>query len=244
MTDITIEIFPCLSDNYGMLVHHAPSGHTVAIDTPDGEEIERQLEQRGWTLHEIWNTHWHPDHTGGNQHLKNVYGCHIYGPDNADGRIPAIDTKLYEGDTIEFAGHPVSIMETPGHTLDHIVFYLEAAKSCFVGDTVFTMGCGKLFEGTPAQMWESFKKVLALPDETKLYGAHEYTLGNAKFAVAVDADVEAVTKAAERYKNMRERGEPTVPTTVAMEKATNPFWLAGSAEALGERRAMKDSGAY
>lgn len=241
MPDIQIHLFPCLSDNYGMLVHDPVSGRTASIDTPDADEIARQAKARGWMLTEIWNTHWHPDHTGGNLALKERYGAHIYGPGKIDGRIPGIDTKLGHGDTFDFGDHPVRVMETPGHTLEHIVFYLEAAKSCFVGDTLFTLGCGKLFEGTPDMMWTSFEAILGLPEETKLYCAHEYTLSNARFAQSVDGGLPALEEAIARYQAMRDRGEPTVPTTVAMEKATNPFWLAGNAEALGRRRALKDA---
>ncbi|MGB6231339.1 MAG: hydroxyacylglutathione hydrolase [Litorimonas sp.] len=245
MADIDIHLFPCLNDNYGMLVHDPASGRTASIDTPDGEEIARQADARGWTITEIWNTHWHPDHTGGNLLLKERFGATIYGPGRVDGRIPGIDVKLGEGDAFDFGTHPVRVMETPGHTTEHIVFYLEAAHdgkgACFVGDTLFTLGCGRLFEGTPEQMWESFGKILGLPDETKLYCAHEYTLSNAKFARSVDGGLPELEKAVSRYEAMRDRGEPTVPTTVAMEKATNPFWLAGSAEELGRRRALKDA---
>ncbi|MGB3455935.1 MAG: hydroxyacylglutathione hydrolase [Litorimonas sp.] len=241
MADIDIHLFPCLSDNYGILVHDRASGRTAAIDTPDADEIAAQCEAKGWTLTDIWNTHWHPDHTGGNILLKDRYGAHIYGPGRVDGRIPGIDTKLGEGDVVDFGGHAVRVMETPGHTTEHIVFYLEAAGACFVGDTLFTLGCGRLFEGTPEQMWESFGKILGLPDETKLYCAHEYTLSNAKFARSVDGGLPALEEAVARYQALRERGEPTVPTTVAMEKATNPFWLAGNAEELGRRRALKDA---
>ncbi|MEM9600769.1 MAG: hydroxyacylglutathione hydrolase [Pseudomonadota bacterium] len=241
MADIQIHLFPCLSDNYGILVHDPESGRTAAIDTPDAAEIARQCEAKGWTLTDIWNTHWHPDHTGGNKALKRRYDAHIYGPGKIDGRIPGIDTKLGEGDSFDFGAHPVCVMETPGHTLEHIVFYLEAASACFVGDTLFTLGCGKLFEGTPEQMWESFGKILGLPEATKLYCAHEYTLSNATFAQSVDGGLPALETAVKRYQSMRDRGEPTVPTTVAMERATNPFWLAGSAEELGRRRALKDA---
>ena len=241
MTDIQIHLFPCLSDNYGILVHDPVSGRTASIDTPDADEIARQCEAKGWSLTEIWNTHWHPDHTGGNMALKERYSAHIYGPGLMEGRIPGIDTKLSEGDSFDLGNHPVRVMETPGHTTEHIVFYLEAASSCFVGDTLFTLGCGRLFEGTPEQMWESFGKILGLPEETKLYCAHEYTLSNAKFAQTVDGGLPALEEAIERYKSMRDRGEPTVPTTVATERATNPFWLAGSAEELGRRRALKDA---
>jgi hydroxyacylglutathione hydrolase len=245
MSDIKIHLFPCLSDNYGILVHDPASERTACIDTPDGDEIARQCAVKGWELTEIWNTHWHPDHTGGNMLLKERFGITIYGPGLIDGRIPGIDVKLGEGDTVDFGGHPVRVMETPGHTNEHIVFYLEAANSgegaCFVGDTIFTMGCGRLFEGTPAQMWDSFSKILTLPAATQLYCAHEYTLSNAKFAVSVDGDNADVLAAIDRAKAMRDRGEPTVPTTVAAERATNPFWLAGNADELGRRRKLKDA---
>lgn len=241
MSNIQIHLFPCRSDNYGILVHDPDSGRTACIDTPDGEEIARQCAAKGWTLTEIWNTHWHPDHTGGNMLLKDRFGVTIYGPGLIESRIPGMDIKLGEGDTFDFGDHPVRVMETPGHTNEHIVFYLEAAGACFVGDTIFTMGCGRLFEGTPAQMWESFSKILALPEATKLYCAHEYTLSNAKFSVSVDGDNADVLAAIERAKAMRERGEPTVPTTVAAERLTNPFWLAGNAEELGRRRTLKDA---
>ena len=241
MSDIQIHLFPCLSDNYGILVHDPASGRTASIDTPDGEEIARQCKVRGWSLTEIWNTHWHPDHTGGNMRLKARFGVQIYGPGRIEGRIPGIDTKLGEGDTFDFGAHSVRVMETPGHTTEHIVFYLEAAGACFVGDTLFTLGCGRLFEGTPEQMWESFDKILSLPEETKLYCAHEYTLSNAKFAVTVDSDLPELQAVIATYESMRKRGEPTVPTTVAIERKTNPFWLAGNAEELGRRRALKDA---
>ncbi|WP_298913550.1 hydroxyacylglutathione hydrolase [uncultured Algimonas sp.] len=241
MADIDIHLFPCLNDNYGILVHDRASGRTAVIDTPDGEEIARQADAKGWRPTEIWNTHWHPDHTGGNILLKERYGLTIYGPGRVDGRIPGIDVKLGEGDRFDFGDHPVRVMETPGHTEEHIVFHLEAATACFVGDTLFTLGCGRLFEGTPEQMWESFGKILGLPEETKLYCAHEYTLSNARFAQSVDGGLPALEEAVARYEAMRERGEPTVPTTVAVERATNPFWLAGSAKELGRRRALKDA---
>ena len=240
---IDIHMFPCLSDNYGFLVHDQSSGQTAAVDTPDGEAIARQLDAKGWELTHIWNTHWHPDHTGGNLLLKERFGCEIIGPERKLG-IPGLDRAVGEGDTVHLGEHAVRVMETPGHTLEHIVFYLKAAGACFVGDTLFTLGCGKLFEGTPKQMWASFGKLMDLPDATRLYCAHEYTLSNAKFAQAMNGGLPALEAAVARYKAMRERGEPTVPTTVGVERATNPFWLAGSAEALGERRAMKDSGRF
>ncbi len=241
MSNIQIHLFPCLSDNYGILVHDPDSGRTASIDTPDGEEIARQCAAKGWALTEIWNTHWHPDHTGGNMGLKDRFGVQIYGPGRIEGRIPGIDSKLGEGDSFDFGAHPVRVMETPGHTTEHIVFYLKAANACFVGDTLFTLGCGRLFEGTPEQMWDSFGKILSLPEDTELYCAHEYTLSNAKFALSVDGDLSDLRDAVATYEAMRERGEPTVPTTVAVERKTNPFWLAGNAEELGRRRKLKDA---
>ena len=238
-----IHMFPCLSDNYGFLIHDPDTGATAAIDTPDGAEIARQCEAKGWELSEIWNTHWHPDHTGGNVLLAERYGCTVRGPGRKPP-LPGVDTVVEGGDRFAFGAHTVEVIATPGHTLEHVVFHVPDARACFVGDTIFTLGCGRLFEGTAEQMWESFGMLLSLPEETKLYCAHEYTMSNAKFAQAVDGGLPALEDAVARYAAMRERGEPTVPTTVAAERATNPFWLAGSAEALGERRALKDSGRF
>ena len=240
---IDIHMFPCLSDNYGFLVHDTESGTTAAVDTPDGAEIARQCEAKGWRLTDIWNTHWHPDHTGGNVMLKARFGATVSGPERKPP-LPGIDRVLRDGDTVSLGAHTAHVIATPGHTLEHLVFHLPSAGAAFVGDTIFTLGCGKLFEGTAEMMWESFERVLGLPEETKLYCAHEYTLSNAEFAQAVDGGLPALEEAVVRYTAMRERGEPTVPTTVAAERATNPFWLAGSAEALGERRALKDSGKF
>ncbi len=241
MSDIQIEIFPCLSDNYGMLIHDPQSGRTACIDTPDGAEIARQCEQRGWRLTEIWNTHWHPDHTGGNAALAKQYDLTIYGPAYIEGRIPGLQKGLTEGDTFQFGQHDVHIFHTPGHTDEHIIYHVPEANAAFVGDTIFVMGCGKLFEGTPEQMHQSLSKIMALPDETKLYCAHEYTLSNAKFAIHVDPENERLKEAIDAAKAKREAGLPTVPTTVAAERATNPFVTAGNAIELGRRRALKDS---
>ena len=240
---IDIHMFPCLSDNYGFLIHDGASGRTAAVDTPDGDEIARQCEAKGWRLTDIWNTHWHPDHTGGNILLKDRYGCTVHGPDRKPP-LPGVDVTVAGGDTLRFGEHAVQVMATPGHTLEHVIYYVEAAGAAFVGDTIFTLGCGKLFEGTADMMWESFNSIMALPDDTKLYCAHEYTMSNAEFAQAVDGGLPALEEAVAGYAAKRERGEPTVPTTVAMERATNPFWLAGSADVLGERRSLKDSGSF
>jgi len=236
---LEVVLFPCLSDNYGFLLHDPISGATAAIDTPDAKEIAKQCESRDWTLTEIWNTHWHPDHAGGNVALKRRYNCRVKGPEQ--DAIPARDETLNGGDKFDFAGHSVEIIHTPGHTDEHIVYYIPSAKLAFVGDTIFTLGCGRLFEGDAEQMWASLSKIMALPDETKLYCAHEYTLSNAKFAISVEPENAALLTAISDAKTKRAAGQPTVPTTVAVEKFANPFVTAGSADELGRRRTLKDN---
>lgn len=240
MSNLQIHLFPCLSDNYGFLIHDPESGQTAAIDTPDAAEISRQCAAKGWTLTDIWNTHWHPDHTGGNMKLKADHGLRVTGPNLIEGRIPLLDRGVGEGDTIMLGAHEVQVFHTPGHTDEHIIYYVPAAKAAFVGDTIFAMGCGRLFEGTPAQMHASLSKIMALPDDTQLYCAHEYTLSNAKFAAHVEPENAALMAAISAAKAKREKGLPTVPTNVALERAVNPFITAGSAPELGRRRALKD----
>lgn len=239
--NLHIILFPCLSDNYGFLIHDELSGQTAAIDTPEATEIAKQCEQRGWTLTDIWNTHWHPDHTGGNAALKAKYNCRITGPSYIEGRIPEMDRGVAEGDVIQIGDHKVHVLHTPGHTDEHIIYYVPDAKAAFVGDTIFTMGCGRLFEGTPQQMWGSLSKIMALPDETKLYCAHEYTLSNAKYALHAEPDNPHMQAAQQDAQDKRDQNIPTVPTTVAAERVTNPFITAGNADELGRRRAEKDS---
>lgn len=235
---LEVALFPCLSDNYGFLLHDAETGATAAIDTPDAKEIAAQCEARGWTLTEIWNTHWHPDHAGGNVALKRRYDCLVRGPEQA--AIPARDVTMTGGEYFEFAGHGVDVIHTPGHTDEHIIYHIPSADIAFVGDTIFTLGCGRLFEGTPEEMWESLSRIMALPDATKLYCAHEYTLSNAKFSVSVDGENPDLLAAIAEAKAKRAEGLPTVPTTVGAEKRANPFVTAGSAEELGRRRGLKD----
>lgn len=238
---LEIALFPCLSDNYGFLVHDPVSGATAAIDTPDAKEIAAQCEARGWTLTEIWNTHWHPDHTGGNVALKRRYKALIRAPHRPGGEISGLDIVMGEGHAFDFGGHRVEIFHTPGHTDEHIIYHIPDAKAAFVGDTIFALGCGRLFEGTPEEMWESLSKIMALPDETKLYCAHEYTLSNAKFALSVEPENKALLNVVAEARTKRAAEKPTVPTTVAVERAANPFITAGSAAELGRRRALKDN---
>jgi len=236
-----IALFPCLSDNYGLLIHDPISGETAAIDTPEVSKIEAACMARGWRLTQIWNTHHHPDHTGGNMALKEKYGLTITGPDQIKGRIPGLDKGVSGGDSFMFGGHKVEVIFTPGHTVDHIIYHVPAAKAAFVGDTLFVLGCGRLFEGSPADMYGSMAAIASLPDETALYCAHEYTLSNARFAVTIEPENKDLLDYVEQAKVMREKGQPTVPTTVAMEKKTNPFMRAPTPERLGEIRAAKDS---
>lgn len=239
-SNLEIAIFPCLSDNYGLLIHDRISGETAAIDTPETAKIEQACAERGWTLTQIWNTHHHADHTDGNLSLKKRHGLTVIGPDQIPGRIPGLDNGVSGGDIFFFGKHEVQVIATPGHTLDHIIYYVPNAKAAFVGDTIFVLGCGRLFEGTPEQMFESLSAIADLPDETKLYCAHEYTLSNAYFAMTVEPSNTKLMDYILKAKKMREHGIPTVPTTVADEKATNPFMRAGSAERLGAIRSAKD----
>jgi hydroxyacylglutathione hydrolase len=230
MQPIDIHMFPCLSDNYGFLIHDADRGLTAAIDTPSAAAIRAALAEKGWRLTHIFNTHHHADHAGGNAELKAETGCQIIGPRADAGRIPGIDIQYGDGDTFTFGNHSVQVFDTPGHTTGHIVYYLPEDAVAFVGDTLFSMGCGRLFEGTPGQMWASLQKLLRWPDATRLYCAHEYTQANAKFALSVEPNNPELVARSQQVDALRARDEPTVPTTLALEKATNPFLRPSSAE--------------
>ncbi|WP_371396064.1 hydroxyacylglutathione hydrolase [Fretibacter rubidus] len=239
-----IALFPCLSDNYGFLIHDSESGQTATIDTPDGNAITAALEARGWNLTAIWNTHHHFDHTGHNLSLAARYDCPIIGPGHDAKRIPGLTQGVRDGDVFKLGSHDVHVLETPGHTDGHIIFHIpdahDGAGAAFVGDTIFIMGCGRLFEGTPAQMYESMRKIEALPHSTTLYCAHEYTLSNADFAKTVEPDNRAMLDYIKTAEDLRAKGRPTVPTTVARELSINPFMRANTPEKLGEIRRAKD----
>ncbi|PHR92544.1 MAG: hydroxyacylglutathione hydrolase [Robiginitomaculum sp.] len=236
-----IVMFPCLSDNYGFLLHDPQTGLTASIDAPDATEIARQCAQHNFTLSHIFNTHHHFDHVGGNQMLKEKYGVSIVGPESDAGRIPCLDQAVGDGEVFKFGQFDIHVIDTPGHTLGHCVYYIPALNSAFVGDTLFALGCGRLFEGSPAQMFDSLSKLAALPDETKIYCAHEYTLANGAFALTVDPENEDLKSYMREAKALRDKNLPTVPTTIAREKAANPFMRAKTAEELGRIRALKDS---
>jgi len=222
-TTLEVKQIPCLSDNYGYLVHDAVSGLTASIDTPETGPIVQALEQKGWRLDFIFNTHHHDDHAGGNLALKEKTGCEIIGPRADAGRIPGIDRQVGEGDSVALGEWRFTVHDTPGHTRGHIVYHCQQAGVAFVGDTLFALGCGRLFEGTPAQMWDSLQKILSWPDQTLIYCAHEYTQANARFALSVEPGNTDLVARDAQINAARERGEPTVPTTLAVERKTNPF---------------------
>ena len=236
---LDVRLFPCLTDNYGLLVRDRDSGRVATIDTPDADAILAELERSGWgRLDLILNTHWHPDHTQGNARLKTETGCEIVGPEEVRRAAP-IDRIVAGGETVMLGGTALEVTDTPGHTLGHIVYRSPADGQAFVGDVLFNLGCGRLFEGTPAQMWNSLQTLAAWPDGTVVWCAHEYTAANARFALSVDDRPEMAARAAQIFA-MRERGEPTVPTTIGAEKAFNPFLRAGDAETFAAVRAAKD----
>jgi hydroxyacylglutathione hydrolase len=237
---LDVRLFPCLSDNYGLLARDEESGLVACIDTPDAEVILREADRLGWPVALILNTHWHPDHAGGNAAVKAATGAEIVAPAAEAARIGPVDRVVRDGDVVMLGATRFDVLETPGHTLGHIVYHAPEAGVAFVGDTLFAMGCGRLFEGTPEMMWTSLSRLAALPPETRAYCAHEYTEANARFALSIDAD-EAVRSRAEAVFAAREAGRPTVPTTIALETATNPFLRARDAADFGARRAAKDA---
>jgi len=236
---LTVELFPCLSDNYGFLIRDEATGQVAAVDTPEAGAILAALEATGWgRLDLILNTHWHPDHTQGNAEIRAATGCEIVGPEEVR-RVAPLDRVVADGEVVMLGETALQVMAMPGHTLGHVTYRSGADGIAFVGDVIFPLGCGRLFEGTPAQMWSSLQAVAAWPDETRLYGAHEYAASNARFALSVDERPEMAAHAAEIFAR-RERGEATIPTTVGVEKAFNPFVRAGGEADFALRRAAKD----
>lgn len=223
MSELLIRQFPCLSDNYGFLVHDPDSGETACIDTPDADAILAEAKAAGWTITQIWNTHHHFDHTGGNAAVQAATGARLVGPSYDTHRIPDIAVQVGDGDSITLGSHTARVIHTPGHTTGHVCYHFVEDRIAFVGDTLFALGCGRLFEGTPAQMWHSLSRLAGMPDETRIYCAHEYTAANARFALSVDPDNRELQAYAAMVEAERARGEPTVPTTIGAEKSANPF---------------------
>ena len=220
---LEIHQFPCLSDNYGFLLHDPASGETACIDTPDADEYLKQAEAKGWRITQIWNTHWHPDHAGGNEAIKAATGCTITAPAGDAAKIAGIDRTVGNGDEVTLGEHTARVIDVSGHTMGHIAYYLSDDAIAFVGDSLFALGCGRMFEGEPEQFWNSLKRLRDLPTDTTLYCAHEYTASNAKFALHADPDNAELQAYAAEIASRRERDEPTVPFSLAREVETNPF---------------------
>ena len=238
---LDVHQFSCLSDNYGVLIHDAASGATASIDAPDGTCVEEALAETGWKLTHILVTHHHNDHTDGNLALKAKWHCHIVGNKADSARIRGIDETVTPGGSYDFAGHIARIIDTPGHTVGHIAWHFADDGLLFAGDTLFALGCGRVFEGTMDEMWGSLTRLAGLPPETAVYCGHEYTLANARYAVHADPGNAALARRMGEVEALRATGRPTLPTTIARELETNPFLRAGSAERFAELRRGKDN---
>ena len=232
---------PVLRDNYVWLLHDDASAETVVIDPAVADPVLEAAAARGWTIGQIWNTHWHGDHVGGNAAIKAATGCVIIGPAAEAAKIGTLDRQVREGDLVHIGAHGALVMEVPAHTAGHIAYHLAEDRIIFVGDTLFAMGCGRLFEGTADQMFANMARFAALPDETTVYCAHEYTQSNGRFALTIEPDNQALTARMREVDAARARQEATVPTTIGQERATNVFMRAGSVAELARRRTAKDT---
>ena len=231
---------PVLSDNYIWLVRENTSGAVMVIDPAVADPVLEKAAELGWQITHIWNTHWHPDHTGGNAAIKVATGCVITGPAAEADRIPTLDVQVRDGDIVAFGETQAKVIDVPAHTAGHIAFHFPNEGIAFVGDTLFAMGCGRLFEGTADQMFDNMRKLEALPENTVIYCAHEYTQSNGRYALTAEPGNAALITRMNDVDIKRAIGEPTVPTTIGLERATNPFMRAASIAELAERRAAKD----
>jgi hydroxyacylglutathione hydrolase len=216
-------LFRCLDDNYGVLLHDPESGATAAIDAPEAAPIEAALASTGWRLTDILVTHHHADHTGGIAALKEKHGCRVVAPHGEAARIPLVDETVRENDKVRVGNLEARVLETPGHTAGHITYMFPAEKLAFVGDTLFSIGCGRVIEGTPEMMWQSLLKLRALPDETRIYCGHEYTKANVRFARSIEPGNAALAAREKEVEKLVAAREPTIPSTIGEEKAANPF---------------------
>lgn len=232
---------PALSDNYIWLLHDSASGETAVIDPAEAAPVLTAAAERGWTITQIWNTHWHPDHVGGNAEIKAATGARVTGPAAEADKIDTLDVTVRDGNTVTLGQHRATVWDVPAHTAGHIAYDLRDDGVVLVGDTMFAMGCGRLFEGTADQMFANMQRLGTLPDDTVVLCAHEYTLSNAKFAVTVDPDNAALAQRLSDVTRVREQGGATIPTTIGAERATNPFLRAETATRLAEVRTAKDN---
>lgn len=249
-----IRLFPCLSDNFGYLIHDPVTKATASIDAPEAGPIIKALQREGWTLTDILVTHHHNDHVGGIAELKQKYDCRVVAPHDKGTAIPLVDERVKEGATVKVGNLTARVLETPGHTLDHISYVFEDDRALFCADTLFSIGCGRVFEGTYPMMWESLLKLRALPNDMRVYCGHEYTASNVKFALTVEPNNPALKARAEEVAKLRAANQPTIPTLIRDEKEANTFLradvpavaaalgLAGKspAEVFGELRERKN----
>ena len=255
MTALEISLVPCLSDNYAYLVNAPGEGICAIVDPSEPGPVKQALAARGLKLTHILNTHHHFDHTGGNLPLKEEFGALVVGPEKDRDRIPGIDIGVTEAAPWAFGSRSVRILEIPAHTRAHIAFVFDSDDAVFTGDTLFAMGCGRLFEGTPEMMWTSLSKLVRLPDSTRVYCGHEYTLNNGRFALTLEPDNADLVSRMKDVTEARAGNEPTIPSTIGLEKKTNPFLRPNSPEirrtldmtgasdvdVFGEMRKRKDS---
>lgn len=232
MSQLEVHQFACLSDNYGVLLHDNASGATAAIDAPDADAVSQALSAKGWSLSHILVTHHHWDHTQGIAALKKASGCTVVGSRAEAGKVPDLDIAIGDGDSFDFAGHKAAIIGAPGHTLGHIIYWFEDDRLLFAGDALFALGCGRLFEGKAEQMWGYLDRLRQLPDDTQLYCGHEYTLANAGFAMTIEPGNAALAARLKEIEGLRAQGQPTIPSTIGLERRTNPFLRPDSAEVL------------
>ncbi len=251
-----IRLFPCLDDNFGYLIHDPVSKATAAIDAPEAGPIIAALDKEGWTLTDILVTHHHGDHVGGIAELKQKYTCRVVAPHDKKAEIKQVDVRVKDGDRVMVGGLTARVIETPGHTLDHISYIFDDDKAVFSADALFSIGCGRVFEGTYPMMWESLLKLRALPDAYKVYCGHEYTASNVKFALGIEPDNAALKARADEVTKLRAEGKPTIPVTIGDEKKANTFLRAdvasvaeavglsgkSAAEVFGELRERKNKG--
>ena len=216
-------LFPCLKDNYGVLLHDPSTGTTAAIDAPEAAPVEAALAERGWRLTDILVTHHHADHTGGIAELKKKHLCRVIAPRKEASKIPNIDVTVREGDVVSVGSLVGRVLETPGHTAGHVTYWFKSDKLAFVGDTLFSVGCGRILEGTPDMMWQSLLKIRNLPADTLIFCGHEYTAANVHFALTIEPKNIALRARAEEVLRLSEQKKPTIPTTIQQEKSYNPF---------------------